>query len=310
MSVAEFAPADHVTQREPGPWRDCTFASMLEVLRFGFVDGQSIPPTQAEKEAYRATAGLPDDHAGATLAVAIEAARERYNLGDGFTVTSSWADVRAGLMADDSWLVVQGSMAAVPARLRRWDPAFSGPHSVAARGVQQWCDPLAPKGTYVGEYVGLAAWEAFFKGLPGAQAFITRTGGLTRMAGDYIIDDDNVDCRKTGKPTDDTPFFNDRQLTDRRGKFSVWTRVRILGQRGEAFAVWVKTKQGYPDGIARNTLVFVAKTRMRAIAVEPDPTPYTQADVDAAYARGKAEGDVTHVAEFRVDGDIKYSETF
>ena len=285
-----FTPADHVTEREVGPWRDCTFASMLEVLRFGFPDGEAIPPTVAEKEAYRAAAGLPDDHLGANLPTAIAAAELRYDLAGGYVLTSDWMVVRAAMLHGDL-LVVTGSMAHVPSHLRRYDPSFDGAHAVAARGFV-WCDPLAPKGLYGGELVGSATWQAFFTGLAGAQAFITRAGGLTKkMSGDFVIYNDLVASRKSGQPQASTPFFNDWQMTDRRGAFGLAPgRVEILGYRGQAYAVQVKTKQGWSDGIERVTLVFVDRDQITKVVdapipiPPPDGTPYSQADLDRAAA--------------------------
>jgi len=60
---------------------------------------------------------------------------------------------------------------------------------------------------------------------------------------------------------------------------------------------WVK---GEPSGGSDQWLTrwatgrweYTAKGNVRAIAPPPDTTPFAQADLDAAYARGKAEGDV------------------
>lgn len=292
MSTAgEFEPADHVTEREAGPWRDCTFASMLETLRLGFVDGEEIPPTIAEKEAYRAAANLPDDHPGANIPTAVDAAEERYRLDGGYEITADWGLVRAALATPGRVLVVTGSMGSVPAWLRRWSPSFTGAHAVAARGGgvlgATWCDPLAPKGNYVGEYVAMTTWQAFFTGLPGAQAFITSVGKLTRygMAGDYVIYEDD----RSGQLAAGVEFFNDWELTDRRGTVSNGGRVQLRGYRGEAYAVKVRTGQGYVDQKARPTNVFVAKTKLTDIQVTPPPPP-----------------DTTHRVALTVDGAVAW----
>lgn len=295
-----FGPVDHVSEREPGPWQDCTFASMLEVLRDGFPDGRLIPPTDAEREAYRAAAGLPDDHGGANLAEAIDGAEVRYGLGGGYVTTTSWSVLKAALSDPDARCAVQGLMGAVPSYLRRFDPTFLGAHSVAARGAV-WCDPLAPKGLYCGELVPLATWEQYFKGLPGARAFITNVGGLTRMAGDYVI----YETRKSGQPKAGASFFNDWELVSRRGGLGTNpSRVEVRGYRGDAHAIRVRTAQGWPDGVARITNVFIAKGDVSDVKDDPlpDTTPYSQADLDAAYERGKAEGDVKHTVTLSIDG--------
>lgn len=290
--MSAFTAADHVTEREVGPWRDCTFASFLEVMRDGLPDGRDVPATVAEKEALRAAAGLPDDHMGATIAQGIAACERRYGLSGGYVVTTDWLRVREALGRADARLVVQGSMGSVTPWLRRWDVNFSGAHAVAARGLV-WCDPLAPAGTYAGELVPIGTWESYFRGLPGAQAFITSTGGLTRMAGDFVVYEPHVDSRRSGQPAGSTPFFNDWAMTQQRGKFTATpNRVQVLGYRGDAYAVEVNTAQGWPDRVQRPTLVFVAKAKVSDLRDDADPTPYTQADLDAAYARGKAAGDV------------------
>ena len=296
-----FTVADHVTQREPGPWRDCTFASMLEVCRDGFTDGRSIPATEAEKEALRAAAGLPDDHSGATIAHGILGAERRYGLGGGYVVSSSWAVVRDALNRADARCIVQGSMGSATTWLRRWQPTFSGPHAVAARGLT-WCDPLAPQGAYVGEMVPMGAWESYFRGLPGAQAFITTVGGLTRMAGDYAFFEPLVESRRTGKVKGGTVFYNDWALTDRRGSFSRDATIQLFGYRSDAYAIQVNTGQGWADGKLRPTNVFVRKSSVTGIVDVADQTPYSQADVDAAYARGQAEGDTKHTVTLQIDG--------
>lgn len=52
-----FTPADHVTEREPGRWEDCTFSSMLETMRLALPDGAAIPATIEEVNRYRAASG-------------------------------------------------------------------------------------------------------------------------------------------------------------------------------------------------------------------------------------------------------------
>lgn len=310
MSTGDsFTAADHVTEREPGPWRDCTFASFLEVMRDGLPDGRDIPATMVEKEALRAAAGLPDDHTGATIAQGIAACRERYGLAGGYVTTTEWAKVRAALNDREARLVVQGSMGSVTPWLRRWQPTFSGAHAVAARGLV-WCDPLAPKGTYAGELVEIGTWESYFRGLPGAQAFITTAGGLTRS---------------------DMPIYERRPLT---GRFTIPAKKAVNGYRpvGSDWQV-VKTWPPRPtpssgpfDGLyvriagttTPSALVYVTEGYFAGLYVptsavdevyDPDPTPYSQADLDAAYQRGRAEGDVKHRVTLQVDGsDVSTTE--
>lgn len=324
MSGADgFAPFDHVTEREVGPWYDCTFAAGLEVFRDGFPDGVAIPPTVEEKEALRAAAGMVDDHGGASIDDLIRGGRARYQLAAGYYVTGDWADVSTALRIPGFRLVVQGSMAKVPATLRRWDPGFTGGHAVAARGnttAPMWCDPLAPKGTYAGEPVTLTTWQSYFTGLPGARAFITEVGALTRggpMAFLFSFDRWKV---KAGVPFYDQP--NGAQI----GKFGRDATVSSIGvpldrstdgSPGKDFswrAVIVTTAA--MDKVVAPKAVYVKRTALTgplasssewddfvvaamrdpesykwddAVTPPPDSTPFSQADLDAAVAAESAE---------------------
>jgi hypothetical protein len=171
-----FTFADHVTEREPGRWEDCTFASMLETIRLAMPNGRRIPSTIAEVNRFARAAGFPEDHSGATIEDALPAATRLYGVtARHYDLSRDWRVVRRALADERTVAVVTGVMAAVPAHLRRWSPRFTGAHAVAARGHSvspTWCDPLAPKGTYAGEPVNWSVWEAFFRTLPGSQAML------------------------------------------------------------------------------------------------------------------------------------------
>ena len=180
-----FTAADHVTEREPGKWEDCTFASVLEIIRLGMPNGRSIPATIAEVNRFARTAGFPEDHSGATINDALPAATRLYGVtARHYELSRYWPTIRRALADDNTVAVVTGLMAAVPVHLRRWSPRFTGAHAVAARGHSispTWCDPLAPKGVYAGEPVSWSVWEAFYKSLPGAQAML-----MEAVEEDYI----------------------------------------------------------------------------------------------------------------------------
>lgn len=171
-----FAASSHVTEREPGRWEDCTFASVLETLRLGLPAGWTIPATIGEVNRFRAAAGFPDNHTGATINDTLPAASRLYGLtARYYELSRDWSTIRRALADGSTVAVVTGLMVAVPARLRRWSPAFTGAHAVAARGhpvTPIWCDPLAPKGDYIGEPVSWFTWQAFYRSLPGAQAML------------------------------------------------------------------------------------------------------------------------------------------
>ena len=186
MSIADLiwtlTAADHVTEREPGPWRDCLFAAILEWLRAGLND-RTIPATVAQKEALRAAVGLPDDHPGATLEQGIWAAERLFGPLGGWRIIRDWPSLRDHLTTATGVAVVTGRMGALSSHWRRWDPGFAGGHATTLYGhaatSPTWCDPLAPKGTYHGEPMPLATLKAYFDGLPGA--LLADVGGLRRL---------------------------------------------------------------------------------------------------------------------------------
>lgn len=47
---------------------------------------------------------------------------------------------------------------------------------------------------------------------------------------------------------------------------------------------------------------YTSKVNVAKIGAPPDTSPYTQADVDAAYEQGKADGDVKHTVTLQIDG--------
>ena len=93
------------------------------------------------------------------------------------------------------------------------------------------------------------------------------------MSGDYAIYDAEVQSRKTGKIAKGVPFFNDWQLTQKRGTTSGDLTVQMMGYRNNAIAVQVKTGQGWSDGVSRPTLVFFDKTKVTGITTAPEPQP-------------------------------------
>jgi hypothetical protein len=96
---------------------------------------------------------------------------------------------------------------------------------------------------------------------------------LQPVAGDYVIFDEQVQSLKVGKVTGGTAFFNDWRMTSKRGQVGTGSiGVQIMGYRGEAYAIQVFTGQGWPDGVSRVTLVFVAKDAVSEIVNQPPPT--------------------------------------
>ena len=70
-----------------------------------------------------------------------------------------------------------------------------------------------------------------------------------------------------------------------------WVKGEVSGGSDQWITRWANGKWEY-----------TAKVNVRAVAPPLDVTPYSKADVDAAYAKGKAEGDVRHLVTLQVDG--------
>ena len=70
-----------------------------------------------------------------------------------------------------------------------------------------------------------------------------------------------------------------------------WVKGEVSGGSDQWITRWANGKWEY-----------TAKVNVRSVAPPLDVTPYSKADVDAAYAKGKAEGDVRHTVTLQVDG--------
>lgn len=281
-----FTPADHVSQREPGPWRDCTFASMLEVIRLGIPGGRKIPATEAEKERFRAAAGLPDDHTGATIEMTLDAAEQLYGLSaEDYLLTRTWTVLAAALEDSRKLAVVTGMMGAVPASERI--TSFTGPHAVAKHGVRVRCDPLGPKdGVYQGNTWPLQTWRAFVNGLPGWQALIMEMQGVEMLSMGGVT----VTSNKLIKALRPTPLLKEpggeRVTTAQAGQ-----KFPLLGSDSGYRLVIVRTGIPYPDKVARDTGLYVKF-----------------ADVELEDAPPKPTSDVKHKVTLLIDNTPKYTE--
>lgn len=178
-----FTPAQ-CTEREPGSWEDCTWASgvMLQNLAHG---ANVVPSTRAEYEALRVAGGdgpaeNPGD--GSNVAQLVIGMLRRYGwqprrVGPPGFPKASWADVLNGLAKVGAGAVVQGSMGAWSrdSHWRRWDPNFAGGHAMFVERVDTrdrvWLqNPLAPA-TYPGEFMPMADLKAFYDAFYGGLAF-------------------------------------------------------------------------------------------------------------------------------------------
>lgn len=159
---------------DDGHWEDCAPCSI--VMLVAATSGGKQPPTANLEEAERLRLAAGYGPLGGTdIARLGPVAAKRYGIVAPHLVTGAaaiWTALSAGKGA-----AIAGMMSAFPAghRLRRWDPGFAGGHAVYVQREDAsdrvwWIDPLAPIGTYKGEWVTKAELLAFFsKGLASAE---------------------------------------------------------------------------------------------------------------------------------------------
>lgn len=150
-------------------WEDCAWAVAIEWLRLTY--DPTIPATHPEAELLRAASGEPPT-GGSNTGDVIRGIRNRYKLTVGPALSDS--TMLAQLKTPGTAVIAGGKLGNFPAghRLRRWDPPFTGGHSVLLvrldDGTLWWCDPLAPTGTYKGEKVTEAEAKTFITGFAGS----------------------------------------------------------------------------------------------------------------------------------------------
>jgi len=175
----------HVTERESahrwpngryddGAWEDCTFVSGLELARI--CHNTAIPATHYEEERLRQAAGKGPLGGSNANDLMLGYAR-RYGWHPAAPLSgfpALWAALTPGRAA-----MSQGGMGAFPwyHRLRRWDRGFSGRHAVFIARVDAtdrvwWCDPLAPVGTYQGEWVTKAELKKYVEKITGERQIV------------------------------------------------------------------------------------------------------------------------------------------
>jgi hypothetical protein len=284
--MTDFTPQDHITEREPGRWEDCTFAAMLETMRLALPGGRSIPPTIEEVNRYRAVAGYPDNHPGVTIEDTIPAAKQLYGLRDEqYELTREWATLAPALESPGKVCVVTGSAGAIPAGERI--TSFMGAHAVAKHGVRVRCDPLGPKdGVYKGNTWALSLWRDFTSGLSEWQALIMQAQGDTMlsMGGITVISSKIVVVvRRTGllKSPDG----------ERLAYAQAGYKYPLLGADSGYRMVVVRTAIPYPDHVARDTGLYLKAEDITIENAPPIPT-----------------ADVKHKVTMFVDNVLKHTE--
>lgn len=149
-------------RKDDAGWEDCAWCSLIMFLRLAY--RPDLPANHTFAEAIRGRVMGP--LGGTSPSQLIAAAKTIGTSGPGtpgialhgVSAANLWAALTPGTVA-----LVNGSMGAFASgyTLRRWDPGFAGGHSTLAARVDDqdrvwWDDPLAPTGTYQGQWVSKA----------------------------------------------------------------------------------------------------------------------------------------------------------
>jgi hypothetical protein len=270
-------------------WEDCAFDTAVEWARV--THDSNIPATHVEAEALRAASGLGPS-GGATIDRVRAGLQARY----GFAGTKAvgfaalWAALKPGTAA-----CVQGSMGAFPLghRLRRFLPSFAGIHQVTAFRLDAtdrvwWCDPLAPAGTYNGEWVSKAELAAYVNGFAGNGHAVAP-----------IMEDAVITIETTMFPEGPRRFSIAAGKTvhgySPASSTPVKTQTFVSGSSASAKAIAVITQvpNRVPygtfylgaDGVFTNLYIPISEVTLAPAPVSPAPvdlTPFSQEDIDAA----------------------------
>jgi hypothetical protein len=264
--MSDFTPADHVTEREPGRWEDCTFASVLETIRICLPNGRAIPATIDEVNRFRANVPLPDNHDGVTIGQTLPAAKQLYGLQDSqYTLTREWSTLAPALEDPTKACVVTGSCAHIPANERV--TSFMGAHAVAKHGVRIRCDPLGPKdGIYQGNTWSLAIWRSFTHGLPYWQAMIMdqQGGSMPLSIGGVTVTSNKVAVVQ--KTTALLAEIGGSKVANAQPGY----RYPLIGSDSGYRMVIVRTGLPYPDKVPRDTGLYILAADIKT---EDAPTP-------------------------------------
>jgi hypothetical protein len=159
------------TEREPGGYEDCAWCSgvMLNNAAHGY---PHAPSTRSEYEALRVAGGdgpaeNPGD--GSNPQQVRNGIIRRYGWAPRIfapTWASNFDDDVWPLMAPGQAFVFTGRMGALSTYWRRWDPEFTGPHSMFGQREDSrdriWCmNPLAPR-SYPGEWMTRSQVRTFW----------------------------------------------------------------------------------------------------------------------------------------------------
>ena len=301
-----------VTETDERFWTDCTWASATM-----FVDSWTLGQHRPDREALRAASG--DTVGGSNLD---DVARGLNNLIPSLPSLyrpTTWAATGAvNYLKSGGVLIAQGLYSSIRSyttgRYVRWDPSFAtqgskSGHAVCvaayrvSNGQEQvyWMDPLG-RGTYKGEWMPASIFKVFLNSLRrsngsvrvaaakvGAAALLpdTSTGETmsiyTRIAqgGSFVIPaDKTVRAWKPGRSGWDVAktWANHSRAT---GSF----RAHLHRASGTTTpSVLLECTSGFFEGFYVSTADVI-----ETIVVPADTSPFTQADMDAAIVKAKAD---------------------
>lgn len=279
-------------QKDDSHWEDCLWTSLVEFLNDTYIDQ---PDTLARAEALRDASGEPPSGGSNFDNVAAAFAK----LGTKITVTplafiGFWNALKPGTGA-----VATGNMGNFPAghTLRRWDPPFAAGHAVYVARVDSqdrvwWCDPLAPKGTYNGQWVTKAQLAQF---MTGGWKGITRTLLSAQPA-------------PAPAPTTEVPMalatYTPGYIASLKGGKNVRsattvsdaTKARLTAAAGEKVTIVGKVRGAIPVGLTspywllwyeKGVPVYIHESNATSVvapAPAVDPNPALEADIAAKAA--------------------------
>jgi hypothetical protein len=139
------------SEREPGPWDECTECAYLQALVYGGHTTYEHPIySDAERDALSLLVDPLDNVTGATFRLVEAAIRQRYGLAT--EPLPPGMSLATALRRPGHALILAGVHGRWPAghHLRRWQPTFVGAHAATAIPLEVdallFLDPLAPDG--------------------------------------------------------------------------------------------------------------------------------------------------------------------
>lgn len=300
----------HVSEREPNSqpedpldpagYEDCVPCSGVMAAN-GMTLG-AIPTTLAEAEALRRDAGVPPG-GGMTTAQLNAGLRKRY----GFEM----AVVAVPVVPPNHVATISGKLSNFPAghRLRRWDPTYTGGHRVMvaadATGALGWADPLAPNVVNGQPWKGEPVTAAEVRTFAGS-----RISHTVAPVGGQAVSISTVKGEDwTAKASSAFPAGNGvlRALPTVAAaivaRLATGSIVRTIAENVNAEGSWRLTEyNGKPAWLLYRTAAGTSPDwaplvpggdpatdaeLVAYIARQPDPTPFDQADLDAATLAGR-----------------------